>query len=174
MYYCRSTGVERLVRLSQHALTNYQLRASKLEILQIIAPDPDNLCRITTLQLYVQFKSDYQHTLFLLDSTPNLMSLDIELLMDSPEVAFPSVSLAGGPRKLRALRLECWYFDNGGTTLFQMVRFEELEELQIFYCRDYGRLLLELAHLTLKLKSFCIDEQDTAGIQFDDNTNMFL
>jgi hypothetical protein len=54
------------------------------------------------------------------------------------------------------------------------VKFEHLEELQLSFCKDYGCLLLELTRLPLKLKSFCVDEQDTMDLQFDDNTNIFL
>jgi hypothetical protein len=102
------------------------------------------------------------------------VSLDIEVLMDRPEAIFPTMPLAGGPRRLKSLRLRCFVFENGGTTLFDVVRFEDLEELQPFFCKSYGSLLLELTHLPLKLKSFCIDEQDTLDIQCDDNTNVFL
>jgi hypothetical protein len=102
------------------------------------------------------------------------VSLDVEVLMDRPEYIFHSTPLAGGPRNLKSLRVECFYFEDGGTTLFNMVRFKELVELQIFYCKDYGCLLLELTHLPLKLRSFCIDEQDTCEVQFDDNTKIFL
>jgi hypothetical protein len=128
------------------------------------------------LQLYLRFEDDYKHTIFLLESTPSLVSLDIEVLMDRPERIFPSKPLAGGPRRLKSLRLECFYFENGGTTLFNIVGFEDLEELQLFFCLDYGCLLLELthSHLPVKLKSFCIDEQDTRDVRFDDNTNIFL
>ena len=174
MYYCKSTDIERNVSLSQHALTHYQFRTNGLEILKLLTPKTDHLALVTSLQLYLQFEDDYKHTVFLLESTPNLVRLDVESLMDRPQWIFDSTPLAGGPRKLKSLRLECWYFVDGGTTLFNIVRFEELEELQMFFCKDYGCFLLELAHLPLRLKSFCIDEQDTCATQFDANTNTFL
>jgi hypothetical protein len=173
MYYCKSTDIERNVRLSQHALTHHQFRANGSKVLQILTPKTDYLTLVTTLQLYLKFEDDYKHTIFLLESTPNLVSLDVEVLMDRPEYIFRT-PLAGGPRSLKSLRLECFYFENGGTTLFNMVRFEELEELQLFFCKDYGCLLLELTHLPLKLKSFVIDEQNTLETQFDHNANTFL
>ena len=176
MYYCDGLDIERTVRSNQHALTNYQFRHNGSEVLRLLAPKTDHLTLITILQLYLRREDDYKHTVFLLESTPNLVSLDIEVLMDSPDTIFPSMPLAGGPRSLRSLRLECLLFENGGTALFDVVRFEDLEEFQLFFCKDYGRLLLELthSHMPLKLKSFCIDEQDTWEVQFDDNTNIFL
>jgi hypothetical protein len=178
IYYCDSTDIERTVRSTQHALTNYQFRHNGFEVLQILelVPKADHLALITTLQLYLRFEEDYKHTTFLLESTPSLVSLDIEVLMDRPETIFPSIPLSGRPRRLKSLRMECFYFENGGTTLFNIVRFEDLEELQLFFCKAYGCLLLELthSHLPLKLKSFCIDEQDTRAVQFDNNTNIFL
>jgi hypothetical protein len=174
MYYCRSADIERNVSLSQHALTHYQFRRNGSGVLQILTPKTDHLALVATLQLYLRFEDDYKHTIFLLESTPSLVSLDVEVLMDRPEYIFRSTPSAGGPRKLKSLRLECFYFENGGTTLFNMVRFGDLEELQLFFCTDYGCLLLGLSRLSLKLKSFCIDEQDTPDIQFDDNVNIFL
>ena len=174
MYDCQSTDIERTVRSTQHSLTNYQFRNNGFEVLKVLVPKTDHLTLITTLQLYLRFEDDYKHAVFLLESTPSLVSLDIEALMDRPDAIFPSTPLAGGPRRLKSLRIECFSFESGGTVFFDFVKFEDLEELQLFFCRDYGNLLLELAHLPLKLKSFCIDEQDTRDVQFDDNTNIFL
>jgi hypothetical protein len=174
MYDCQSTDIERTVRSTQHSLTNYQFRNNGFEVLKVLVPKADHLTLITTLQLYLRFEDDYKHAVFLLEFTPSLVSLDIEALMDRPDAIFPSTPLAGGPRRLKSLRIECFSFESGGTVFFDFVKFEDLEELQLFFCRDYGNLLLELTHLPLKLKSFCIDEQDTRDVQFDDNTNIFL
>lgn len=174
MYYCDGTDIDRTVRSSQHALTNYRFRNNGFEVLQVLIPKADHLTLTTTLQLYLQVEDDYKHTIFLLESTPNLVSLDIESLMDQPETVFPSTLLAGGPRKLKSLRIECFRFDSGGTTFSTIVRFEELEELQLFHCNDYSLLLQQLSHLLLTLKSFVIDERDQRDQHFDDNTNIFL
>lgn len=173
MYYCQGTEIERTIRLTQRALTNYQFRDNGLNVLRTLAqPGAGDLALITNLQLYLQYDEDYDHAFFLLESTPNLVSLDIESLMDQPDTVFPLTPLTAGPRK--SLRIECFRFDEGGTTFFNIVRFEELEKLQLFHCNDYGLLLLEFAHLPLKLKSFAIDERDQRDPRFDDNTNVFL
>ena len=171
-----SVDIESIIRFKQRSITNYQYRCNGPDIWLNLAPDEDDLSRVTSLQLYLKDEKDCKHAAILLDSTANLVSLDIELGTDLNlhEELLRRTRLVNGPRRLKSLRMEGIDFSDGSDTLEQLVEIETLQDLQLIYCSDYSSLLRDLTRRTLVLKAFRIHEYDMGAPDFETESIEFF
>jgi hypothetical protein len=171
-----SVDIESILRFKQRRVTNYQYRCNGPDIWLNLAPDEDDLSRVTSLQLYLKDGKDCKHAAILLDSTANLVSLDIELGTDLNllEELLRRTRLVNGPRRLKSLRMERIDFSDGIDTLEQLVEIETLQDLQLIYCSDCRFLLKDLTKLPLVLKAFRIHEYDMGAQDFQTESIEFL
>jgi hypothetical protein len=164
-----------MIRLRQRSLTNYQYRYENPDTWHILPPDEEELAYITTLQLLLRNVDDYEHAITLLEVTPSLSSLDIQMhqLNVAPQPSeFPR--LRRGPRSLRSLPMENVCLASGSSTISGLVELEELGELQLIDCEEYTCLSEDMEILPLKLKAFCIHEIAETTELFNSVENDFL
>jgi hypothetical protein len=171
-----SVDIESIIRFKQRSVANYQYRYNGPDIWLNLAPDEDGLSRVTSLQLYLKDVKYCKHAAILLDSTANLVSLDIELDTDLNllEELLRRMLLVNGPRRLKSLRIEGIDFSDGIDTLEQLVEIETLQDLQLTYCSDYSSLLRDLTKLPLVLKAFRIYEYDMGAQDFETESIEFF
>jgi hypothetical protein len=171
-----SVDIESIIRFKQRSVANYQYRYNGPDIWLNLAPDEDGLSRVTSLQLYLKDVKYCKHAAMLLDSTANLVSLDIELEneLNLLEELLRRTRLVNGPRRLKSLRMEGIDFSDGIDTLEQLVEIETLQDLQLTYCSDYSSLLRDLTKLPLVLKAFRIHEYDMGAQDFETESIEFL
>lgn len=173
-----SVDIESIIRFKQRNVTNYQYRYNGPDIWLNLAPDEDDLSRVTSLQIYLKDRKDCKHAAILLDSTANLASLDIELGIEYHLNLFKTLlhytRLVNGPRGLKFLRMEMVEFSDGVDTLEQLVKLEVLEELQLIGCPEYGFLLEDLKRLPLVLHALRIHEYDMDTQECEEDSNQFL
>jgi hypothetical protein len=174
MWTLYSSSIDYAVRLRQRNLTNYQYRFENPDIWPVLAPDEEDLARITTLQLLLRDSNDCNRATALLESTPSLSSLDIQVHRCVMVSLGKFSRLRRGPRKLRSLRMENVFFPLGASTIDGLVELEELEELQLIDGEEYPCLLEDIKSLPLKLKAFCIHEIDETTELFNSTGNDFL
>jgi hypothetical protein len=141
---------------------------------RVLAPDEEELARVTTLQFLLEDSHDFENAITLLESTPSLSSLAIELYYDDCSLLKSCARLRRGPRKLRSLLMRNVHFTLGSSTIAGLVELEELEELQLISCEKYSYLLRDIKGLPMKLKAFCIEETDETTELFNSTENDFL
>jgi hypothetical protein len=126
------------------------------------------------LQLLFRGSDDCNHAIALLESTPSLSSLNIELKYDDVPPFRIFSPLRRGRRGLRPLRMQNVCLIPGSSTISELVNLEELEELQLIGCDGYDCLVRDIKNLPLRLKSFCINESDETNELFESVENDFL
>jgi len=167
--------IDSIVRFNQRNVANYQYRINGPNVWLNLAPDEDDLSRITSLHLCIQYETHCKHAAHLLNSVRSLVSLDILFIGYRAQLFETLVLLTRfGPHKPKFLRVEGTNFSDGMITLKQLVEVEKLEELQLIGCQDYSRLLRDLKKLALGLKVFCIHEYDMGEQDFEIDSNDFL
>lgn len=177
MHSYHSTRIDYTIRLRQRSLTNYQYRFNNPDLWRVSPPDEEQLAHITTLHLLLKNSHDRNNAVSLLESTPSLSSLNLELHSlhaDDFSTSEKFSRLQRGPRRLRSLRVQNICFLLGSSTIAGLVELEELEELQVIDCKEYNCLLRDMKSLPLKLKALCIHECDETTKLFNSIENDFL
>jgi hypothetical protein len=179
-YYFSNLDIHHAVRLRQTKVTNYQYcGAEAWDQGRVnwtnLAPSPDELAHITTLQILMVYTSDTERAAYILDRMPALQNLDIrmdvadldsdwsccEAAVNVLEKLLASGGAARNPARLKALRLTSMCLNQSGDLLPTLLDFEGLETLQLSQCGTIQPLLEHLTKLGLHLASICIDQDSS-------------
>jgi len=174
------------VRRNQRKVDNHQYDSICLRDRygneEAFVADTNYLARLKHLRLCLWESSDSQQAKVVLDSMPELTSLDVDLRESwstgNPflllRLVFRAFSVEHQRPCIRSLRLDGVDFDFYGDTFPRIPEVRNLKHLQLAYCINYGPFLQILTALSLDLATLAIEEHNNDSGSFDSDANDFI